>query len=95
MATFPFRARTFLHCYHTVPWPGGVGSPRFTYIMTIPPFTTPELSRISFLGQELLVMSLIRITDEERQKAVEEGSRVLVDSLPDILDTWLIDGRSD
>ena len=93
LGTMPFRSATFLHLYHTVPFPDGVGDPRFTYVMTVPPFLVSDLARIEFLGERLLVMSLIRITKGERLRAVEESSQVVVDSLPDVLDTWLIDGR--
>lgn len=93
LGTMPFRSATFLHLYHTVPFPDGVGDPRFTYTMTVPPFLVGALARLKFLGERLLVMSLIRITEGERQRAVEESSQVVVDSLPDVLDTWLIDGR--
>jgi hypothetical protein len=93
LGTFPFRSATFLHTYHTVPFPNGVGDPRFTYIMTVPPFLTPDLAKVQFLGEPLLVMAVMRITGGERDRAVVESSRRVVDSLPDLLDTWLIDGR--
>jgi hypothetical protein len=38
-------------------------------------------------------MSVIRLTPDEREFAVEYSSRELVDNLPDELGTWLIDGR--
>jgi hypothetical protein len=94
LGTFPFRCSTFLHPYHTVPFPDGVGEPRFTYVMTTPPFLVSNLAKARFLGEPLLVMSTIRITEAERQLAVEESSRTLVERLPDELDTWLIDGRA-
>lgn len=93
LGTFPFRTATFLHTHHTVPFPDGIGDPRFTYALTIPPFLAPGLAQARFLGDSLLVMSVIRITAEERQSAVSTSSRQLVDSLPDTLDSWLIDGR--
>lgn len=93
LGTFPFRASTFLHLYHTIPFPKGVGDQRFTYVMTIPPFLLSDLAKCCFLGEPLLVMSLIRITEAERNLAVKQSSSILVDMLPDLLDTWLIDGR--
>jgi hypothetical protein len=93
LGTFPFRCSTFLHAYHTVPFPEGVGDARFTYVMTVPPFLTPDLAGVQFLGAPLLVMSVVRITGPERERAVAESSKTVVDSLPDNLDTWLIDGR--
>ena len=61
--------------------------------MTIPPFLVKELDGLSFLNEPLEVMSVIRITPDEREFAVEYSSRELVDNLPDELGTWLIDGR--
>ncbi len=95
LGTFPFRCSTFLHTFHTVPFPAGVGDPRFEYVMTVPPFLTPDLAGVQFLGKPLLVMSLIRITAAERERAVVGSSRTVVNGLPDVLDTWLIDGRGD
>ncbi len=94
LGTFPFRCSTFLHLYHTVPFPEGVADSRFPYVMTIPPFLASDLARARFLGEPLLVMSVIRITEEECNRAVARSSRTLVNELPDELDTWLIDGRA-
>ena len=93
LATFPFRCDTFLHLYHTVPFPEGVENPAFTHVMTIPPFLVPDLAKARFLGERLVLMSIIVITDQERESAVREGSEALVERLPDLLDTWLIDAR--
>lgn len=93
LGTMPFRDATFLHLYHTVPFPDGIGDPRFTYVMTIPPFLVEDLVKVAFLGQPLVVMSIIRITAEERQRAAATSSRQVVNSLPDDLETWLLDGR--
>lgn len=93
LGRMPFEDDTFLREYHTVPFPQGVGDPKFTYIMTIPPFLVKELDDLSFLEEPLEVMSVIRITTDEREFAVEHSSRELVDNLPDELGTWLIDGR--
>lgn len=93
LGTFPFRARTFLHVYHTVPFPDGIGERRFTYVMTIPPFLSPKLHGLSFLGHPLLSMGVIRITEDDRDLAIQNSSQYLVDRLPDELDTWLIDGN--
>jgi hypothetical protein len=93
LGTFPFGARTCLHAYHTVPFPDGLGDPRFTYAMTIPPFVKPELADLRFLGEPLVVLSVIRITADERNMAVRTSSQSVVESLPDTLETWLIDGR--
>lgn len=94
LATFPFRCGTFLHAYHSVPFPLGVVDPQFTYALTIPPFLASDLADARFLGEPLVVMSLICITSEERNRTMAQSSRTLVDDLPDMLDTWLIDGRS-
>ncbi|HEX6045405.1 MAG TPA: suppressor of fused domain protein [Pyrinomonadaceae bacterium] len=94
LGRMPFEADTYLREYHTVPFPQGIEDPKFTYIMTIPPFLVKEFDGLSFLDEPLEVMSVIRITSDEREFAVEHSSRELVDNLPDELDTWLIDGRS-
>lgn len=93
LGRMPFEDDTYLREYHTVPFPQGVGDPKFTYIMTIPPFLVKELDDLSFLDEPLEVMSVIRLTPDEREFAVEYSSRELVDNLPDELSTWLIDGR--
>lgn len=93
LGTFPFRCNTFLHLHHTVPFPDGVGDHRFPCTLTIPPFLAPGLFDARFLGGPLLVISVIRITAQERDYAVAHSSRALVDALPDALDTWLVDGR--
>jgi len=93
LGRMPFEDDTYLREYHTVPFPQGVGDLKFTYIMTIPPFLVKELDDLSFLDEPLEMMSVIRITTEEREFAVEYSSRELIDNLPDELGTWLIDGR--
>jgi hypothetical protein len=63
LGRMPFENDTYLREYHTVPFPQGVGDPKFTYIMTIPPFIK-ELGDLSFLDEPLEVMSVIRITSD-------------------------------
>jgi hypothetical protein len=93
LGRMPFEDDTYLRQYHTVSFPQGVRDPKFTYIMTTPPFLVKELDYLSFLDEPLEVMSVIPITSDEREFAVEYSSRELVDNLPDELGTWLIDGR--
>ena len=63
--------------------------------MTTPPFLVDELAHLTLLDQPLIMMSVIRITAKEREIAVERSSQYLVDTLPNEVDTWLIDGRLD
>ncbi len=93
LGTMPFQDDTFLHYFHTVPFPEGIGDPRFTYAMTVPPFLCSELAKLDFLGNPLVMMMVIRITAEEQKRAVRTSSEQVVENLPDVLDTWLIDGR--
>ncbi|MFN0199106.1 MAG: suppressor of fused domain protein [Planctomycetaceae bacterium] len=93
MGVFPFKEDTFLHNYNTVPFPDGIGDPKFTYAATVPPYLEPRLANLEFLGARLYIFMVIRITDAERGFAVETSTVSLVNELPDVLDTWLIDGR--
>ena len=61
--------------------------------MTTPPFLVDEFKSLSFLDEPLVMMFVIRITAEEREIAVEQSSQYLIETLPDELDTWLIDGH--
>lgn len=93
LGSMPFRDDTFLHLYHTVPFPQGIGDPRFTYIMTIPPFLMEKMADMLFLDEPLVMLAVIRITAEERRVAFERSSQFVVATLPNELDTWLLDGR--
>jgi hypothetical protein len=91
----PFSAPTFLHYYHTVPFPQGVLAPQFKSVLLIPPFLASNLATFELLpGESVLLLQVIAITESERKFAMAKGSEKLVEELPDDLSTWLLDGRA-
>ena len=95
LGKMPFAFRTFLHHYHSVPFPQGLPVEPYTYALLIPPFLAEGLRSFPlFPGQTVTLLQVIPITASERKYAVKYGSREFVAQLPDLLSSWLFDGRS-
>jgi hypothetical protein len=95
LGKMPFEFSTFLHYYHTIPFPQGLPAEPYTFAFLIPPFLAENLRAFPLgSGQTVTLLQVIPITAKERDYAVKHGSRALVEQLPDLLSTWLFDGRA-
>ena len=91
---FPFEYETFLGANHTIALAPGLAGEPFTHAILVDPFLVPEARAFQLDGKTVFTICMAAISESERAFAIEHSSGALLDSLPDQLETWLLDGRS-
>jgi hypothetical protein len=94
LGEYPFDENTFLSANHTVPIPPWVVDGGLPVGVLIPPYIVPDAAHFDLNGEVVFTVMITAITREELERAVECGTESVVDSLEDVLSTWLLDGRT-